>query len=44
MPVELNHTIVHARNQRESATFVAEILGLAVYHQRTDNSSAPKNR
>ena len=28
MPVELNHTIVHARNQRESATFVAEILGL----------------
>jgi catechol 2,3-dioxygenase-like lactoylglutathione lyase family enzyme len=28
MPVELNHTIVHARNQREAATFVAEILGL----------------
>ncbi|HYX33931.1 MAG TPA: VOC family protein [Oligoflexus sp.] len=28
MSVDLNHTIVHARDQRESATFMAEILGL----------------
>ncbi|WP_462202713.1 VOC family protein, partial [Frankia sp. CcWB3] len=30
MPVELNHTIVHARNNRESAEFLADILGLKV--------------
>ncbi|MFC6598991.1 VOC family protein [Kitasatospora paranensis] len=29
MSVELNHTIVHARNNRESAEFLAGILGLA---------------
>jgi len=29
MPVELNHTIVHARDKRESATFLAEMLGVA---------------
>jgi catechol 2,3-dioxygenase-like lactoylglutathione lyase family enzyme len=29
MPVQLNHTIVAARDQRESATFMAELLGLA---------------
>jgi catechol 2,3-dioxygenase-like lactoylglutathione lyase family enzyme len=28
MAVQLNHTIVHARDRRESATFLAEILGL----------------
>jgi catechol 2,3-dioxygenase-like lactoylglutathione lyase family enzyme len=28
MPVELNHTIVHARDNRESAEFLAGILGL----------------
>jgi catechol 2,3-dioxygenase-like lactoylglutathione lyase family enzyme len=28
MSVELNHTIVYAKNKRESAAFVAEILGL----------------
>lgn len=28
MKIELNHTIVHARDQRESANFLAEILGL----------------
>ena len=28
MSVELNHTIVNVRDKRESATFVAEILGL----------------
>ncbi len=28
MSVELNHTIVHARDKEESATFLAEILGL----------------
>jgi catechol 2,3-dioxygenase-like lactoylglutathione lyase family enzyme len=28
MTVHLNHTIVHARNARESAEFMAEILGL----------------
>lgn len=30
MPVELNHTIVHARDNRESAAFLAHILGLEV--------------
>ena len=30
MPVELNHTIVHARDNRESAEFLAGILGLEV--------------
>jgi extradiol dioxygenase family protein len=30
MPVELNHTIVHSRNNRESAEFLAGILGLEV--------------
>ena len=29
MPVQLNHTIVAVRDKRESATFFAEILGLA---------------
>lgn len=28
MGVEFNHTLVHARDKRESATFLAEILGL----------------
>jgi catechol 2,3-dioxygenase-like lactoylglutathione lyase family enzyme len=28
MSVELNHTIVHAKDQHESAAFLAEILGL----------------
>ena len=28
MPIELNHTIVHARNKKESAEFLSEILGL----------------
>ena len=28
MPVQLNHTIVHARDKRESATFLSGILGL----------------
>ena len=28
MSVELNHTIIHARNNRESAEFLAHILGL----------------
>jgi catechol 2,3-dioxygenase-like lactoylglutathione lyase family enzyme len=28
MPIKLNHTIVHARDKRESAAFYAEILGL----------------
>jgi catechol 2,3-dioxygenase-like lactoylglutathione lyase family enzyme len=28
MPVKLNHTIVHARDKRASAKFLAEILGL----------------
>ncbi|MGH3657497.1 MAG: VOC family protein [Micromonosporaceae bacterium] len=28
MVVQLNHTIVHARDKRESATFLAEMLGL----------------
>ena len=30
MSVELNHTIVHARNNRESAEFLARILGLEI--------------
>ncbi|MFF7633240.1 VOC family protein [Kitasatospora sp. NPDC008050] len=30
MSVELNHTIVHARDKRESAEFLAGILGLEV--------------
>lgn len=28
MPVQLNHTIVNVRDKQESATFLAEILGL----------------
>jgi extradiol dioxygenase family protein len=28
MAVQLNHTIVHVRDKRESATFLAEMLGL----------------
>lgn len=28
MAITLNHTIVHARDKRESATFLAELLGL----------------
>jgi catechol 2,3-dioxygenase-like lactoylglutathione lyase family enzyme len=28
MPVQLNHTIVHARNKQEAATFFREILAL----------------
>lgn len=28
MSVELNHTIVHSRDKRESAAFLADILGL----------------
>jgi hypothetical protein len=28
MPVQLNHTIVSVRDKRESAMFLAEILGL----------------
>ncbi|MEV7149045.1 VOC family protein [Streptomyces sp. NPDC093084] len=30
MSVELNHTIVHARDNRESARFLAHVLGLEV--------------
>nr|WST28137.1 VOC family protein [Streptomyces sp. NBC_01166] len=30
MSVELNHTIVHSRDNRESAEFLAHILGLTV--------------
>ncbi|MFE3329310.1 VOC family protein [Streptomyces sp. NPDC059176] len=30
MSVELNHTIIHARENRESAEFLAHILGLEV--------------
>ncbi|WP_416969782.1 VOC family protein [Streptomyces sp. 4F14] len=33
MSVELNHTIVHARDQRESAHFLAHVLGLEVAPQ-----------
>jgi len=29
MPIQLNHTIVAARDRQESAAFLAEILGLA---------------
>jgi catechol 2,3-dioxygenase-like lactoylglutathione lyase family enzyme len=29
MPVELNHTIVHAHDPQASAAFLAEVLGLA---------------
>jgi catechol 2,3-dioxygenase-like lactoylglutathione lyase family enzyme len=29
MPVQLNHTIVHARDKREAADFFADILGVA---------------
>lgn len=29
MAVEFNHTLIHARDKLESATFLAEILGLA---------------
>src|SRR4030095_14869991 len=29
MPVQLNHTIVRVRDKRESATFLAELLGVA---------------
>jgi catechol 2,3-dioxygenase-like lactoylglutathione lyase family enzyme len=28
MAIELNHTIVHAKNKKESANFLSEILGL----------------
>jgi catechol 2,3-dioxygenase-like lactoylglutathione lyase family enzyme len=28
MPVQLNHTIVHVRDKKTSATFLAELLGL----------------
>lgn len=34
MPVELNHTIVHARNNRESAEFFATLLGLEITAER----------
>lgn len=30
MSVELNHTIVHARDNRESAEFFTDLLGLAI--------------
>ncbi|SCK46131.1 Glyoxalase-like domain-containing protein [Streptomyces sp. WMMB 714] len=30
MSVELNHTIVHARDNRESAEFFADLLGLGI--------------
>ncbi len=30
MSVELNHTIIHARDNRESAEFLAHVLGLEV--------------
>jgi extradiol dioxygenase family protein len=29
MPIQLNHTIVHARDSLASATFLADLLGLA---------------
>jgi catechol 2,3-dioxygenase-like lactoylglutathione lyase family enzyme len=29
MPVQLNHTIVHARDKQRSAHFLAQLLGLA---------------
>lgn len=28
MPIKLNHTIVHARDKRESATFYSDVFGL----------------
>jgi catechol 2,3-dioxygenase-like lactoylglutathione lyase family enzyme len=28
MPIKLNHTIIHARDKRASANFLAEVLGL----------------
>jgi catechol 2,3-dioxygenase-like lactoylglutathione lyase family enzyme len=28
LPIELNHTIVHAEDKRKSATFLSEVLGL----------------
>lgn len=30
MAVELNHTVIHARDRRVSAEFLAEVLGLSV--------------
>ncbi|MFE0177545.1 VOC family protein [Streptomyces sp. NPDC059002] len=30
MSVELNHTIIHARDNRESAEFLADLLGLEI--------------
>jgi catechol 2,3-dioxygenase-like lactoylglutathione lyase family enzyme len=30
MPIDLNHTIVHAKDSRESAEFLARMLGLEV--------------
>jgi catechol 2,3-dioxygenase-like lactoylglutathione lyase family enzyme len=33
MPIDLNHTIVAARDKKESADFLASILGLAVAPQ-----------
>jgi catechol 2,3-dioxygenase-like lactoylglutathione lyase family enzyme len=33
VPVELNHTIIHARDNRESAAFLAGILNLEVGEQ-----------
>ncbi|MFJ5829258.1 VOC family protein [Streptomyces sp. NPDC093089] len=30
MPVDLNHTIVHARDNRESAEFFVDLLGLEI--------------
>ncbi|MEU9027285.1 VOC family protein [Streptomyces sp. NPDC048383] len=30
MSVQLNHTIIHSRDNRESATFLAHVLGLEV--------------
>lgn len=30
MPIQLNHTIVHSRDQHRSARFLADILGLPV--------------
>jgi extradiol dioxygenase family protein len=32
MSIRFNHTIVHSRDTRESATFLAELLGLAAPH------------
>ncbi len=29
MPVELNHTIIHAKDKRESAAFLAELMDLS---------------